>query len=303
VEAFGFLGFILGLLLQLVLASIVYPLPMSDNREVRYKTIPWVTVIIIGINSLIFLFFTAPDQYAFNRLLYSLNAGQIVSEEQLYAEVGSAVQSVYNDYERTMLYGFRGVNVYGEGVSVGAITTFTAMFMHGDFLHLFFNMLVLWAFGRRVEDACGPWRYLLFYLTVGLVAHLGSDTLNPSKAFIPGIGASGAIFGVMGAYLLLFPGAKVRCLWGIGMVLRLVGFMFASEEDREWKWTIELPAFFVAGAMAVREVINSLQTIQQSQLEGGVNNIAHMAGLLGALTIFLFVRKDLFTRYMSGRRL
>ena len=85
----------------------------------------------------------------------------------------------------------------------------TSIFLHGDPFHLIGNMLFLWVFGRRVEDACGPTRFLLFYLLAGTSADLITALVLPSED-IPGIGASGAIFGVMGAYLLLFPDGRIR---------------------------------------------------------------------------------------------
>jgi membrane associated rhomboid family serine protease len=171
-------------------------------------------------------------------------------------------------------------------------------------------MIFLWSFGRRVEDACGPWRFLIFYLVAGMIAHIASYLLNPSRPDIPSIGASGAISGVMGAYLVLFPGAMVTCFWGIGIILRvpIVAIMKANniksvQEAPIWRWTISLPAWFVLIAFLLQEVLPSLQTIQQGRDFAGVNNLAHVAGFMAALVIFFYVRKDVMTRYIAGRRL
>lgn len=98
-----------------------------------------------------------------------------------------------------------------EMVGGGAISNVTAMFLHGDLFHLIGNMLPLWVFGRRVEDACGSLRYLAFYLFAGTWANI-LFVVVLSDSPIPGIGASGAIFGLMGAYLLLYPGGRIRTL-------------------------------------------------------------------------------------------
>ena len=186
-----------------------------------------------------------------------------------------------------------------EGLSIGAFSTFTSMFMHVDFWHLFGNMIYLWTFGRRVEDACGSWRYLLFYIAAGMVANIGAEVLNPAHADLPSIGASGAIAGIMGAYLLLFPNARVDCLWGIGTILRIP--YAALRGQQVFKWTVKLPAWILLVYFAVREFLPSIAVIRNGQAGGGVSHLAHMTGFLTAILILLFVRKDLLMRYFSGR--
>lgn len=271
--------FLFIIIITLIQASFVLPMPISDTGTVRYRTVPWMTFTLIFINAGLFLVWLAPDLYA----------------------PDNTVADVYPYYEKVWTYGFRGIFMRGDGGSIGAFTTFTSMFMHADFWHVTGNMIFLWTFGRRVEDACGPWRYLLFYLAAGMVANLGSELLNPANADIPGIGASGAIAGVMGAYLILFPGAKVQCLWGMGSILRVPYAMLMGKKI--WRWTISLPAWIFLVYFAVREAIPSIDTIQYGQEGGGVNNLAHLMGFLGAVVVFLFVRKDLLMRYVSGRRI
>src|SRR5690606_19085240 len=166
-------------------------------------------------------------------------------------ETGS--MSMLNDYvEQIWTYGYRG-GFMREGVSIGAFVTFTSIFMHADMWHLLGNMVFLWTFGRRLEDACGPWRYLIFYLLAGMVANLGSVLLNTSSIDRPSIGASGAISGVMGAYLLLFPGAQVLCFWVIMSILRVplvyLARVFRSKGElraaNAWRWTIRVPAWML----------------------------------------------------------
>ena len=100
-------------------------------------------------------------------------------------------------------------------------TVLTSMFLHGGWFHLLGNMLYLWIFGNNVEDVLGRGRYLLLYLTCGIVAALAQAFSNPTS-HIPMVGASGAIAGVLGAYLLLHPGANVRCFVWIVIFFRIV---------------------------------------------------------------------------------
>lgn len=301
-------AFFFSVFFQLFLRSLIIPIPVSDTRDVRYKTIPWATAALVFANCMIFVFIIGPDIFSLTRFFNQINRNEITSEGEFYAELQAAFYGNWRSYERNWLYGFRVPNVQGDGLSIGAFTTFTAIFMHADFYHLFFNMLFLWSFGRRIEDACGPWRFLLFYLLAGMVANIGAGILNPSEIRVPGIGASGAISGLMGAYLILFYGARVRCMWGIGMFLRLLGWVggmvlgMDAEGERTWKWTIELPALLVLGFYAALDVIPSFDVISQGQT-GGVSHLAHMTGFLAALLIFLYVRKDLLTRYFAGRSL
>jgi membrane associated rhomboid family serine protease len=207
-------------------------------------------------------------------------------------------------------YGYRALFLTGEGASIGAFVSFTSIFMHADMWHLLGNMIYLWSFGRRVEDACGSWRFLIFYLMAGMVANIGSELLNPANADIPGIGASGAIAGVMGAYLILFPGAMVLCFWGIGSVLRVpvvLALKIAGVKSVRGapllRLTIRLPAWVLLIAWLVMNTLPSLEVIQRGQDYGGVNTLAHLTGFLAALLIFLYVRKGVLSRYLAGRSL
>lgn len=290
-----FFIFLLTILLTLIQGAVFFPLPFTDSGNVRYRTVPIMTLMLILINSLVFLFFQAPNLYQGVMLAES---GDMTGLDRLYSYVVT-----------NWTYGYRGVFMR-EGLSIGAFTTFTSMFMHGDMWHLLGNMIFLWSFGRRVEDACGPWRFLLFYLAAGMVANLGSEILNPSMVDLPGIGASGAISGVMGAYLVLFPSSMVTCIWVIGVILRfpivVVLKLFGVEwvqNAPNWRWTIRLPGWLLLIYFLIKDTIPSLTVIQQGQDYGGVNNLAHLTGFLAALFIFLFVRKDLLTRYVQGRKL
>jgi membrane associated rhomboid family serine protease len=287
------LAFLLAILYQLFINSFFLPLPVSDLGTVRYRTLPYMTILLILINSLVFIIWQAPNLY---------------QGEEAFELTGST--ALLDEYiAQVWTYGYRS-SYLREGQSIGAFVTFTSMFMHSEMWHLMGNMIFLWTFGRRLEDACGPWRFLLFYLLAGMVANLGSVVLNPSQVDLPGVGASGAISGVMGAYLLLFPGAKVLSFWGIVSIFRvfavylarIIGFGGELRTAPAWRWTIKVPAWLLLIYFLIRDLLPSLEVMQNGQNYGGVNNLAHLTGFLAALAVFLFVRKDLAMRYISGRR-
>jgi membrane associated rhomboid family serine protease len=302
---FLLLDFLLYLIVTLFFISFVTPTPLTDTGNVRYRTIPVMTVLLIVANSLIFMIFQGPDLYQGSAILKSSGGSP---NDPAFIE---GLTRIHNYVSQIWTIGYRGIFMR-EGLSIGAFSAFSSMFMHADMWHLIGNMIYLWAFGRRVEDACGSWRFLAFYLISGMVASIGSEIFNTAHTDIPGIGASGAIAGIMGAYLVLFPGAMVTSFWGIGIILRvpvvlimkLVGIKSVKEAPI-WRWTIKLPAFLLLLVFLGREAIASLLPFLQAQQEnlGGVNHAAHVTGFLAALLIFLFVRKDLLTRYFSGRRL
>jgi membrane associated rhomboid family serine protease len=276
-------------LLILFLSTLLFPMPVSDSGVVRYRTIPWVTLLLIVINTMVFVLWIAPDLY-----------GQ--------QEAAIVIQPTFEDYVgKVNTYGF-SEHALRQGTGIAALATFSSMFMHADFWHLFGNMIFLWAFGRRVEDACGSWRFLGFYLLVGMMANVGSVLFTPKLDTLPSIGASGAISGVMGAYLLLFPGAWVNSLWGLGTILRIPYAAIRKLTTRDgdykfWRWTVPLPAWLVLIWFVVRSFLPSLETIRSDEEIQGINHLAHLAGFLAALTVFFFVRKDLLLRYLHGRSL
>jgi membrane associated rhomboid family serine protease len=271
------ISFLIVILLTLLLMALVTPLPISDTGVVRYRTLPLMTMALIVVNALVFTLWQA-------RALYGT---ETMAELQAYID-------------QLWRYGYRE-SFMREGASIGAFTTFTGMFMHADFWHLFGNMIFLWTFGRRVEDACGAWRYLLYYLAAGMMANLGSVVLNPAHSDLPAIGASGAISGVMGAYLVLFPGAKVQCLWVLGSALRIPFALILGR--KMWSWTIALPSWILLIYYAVENALPSFNVMANGSDMGGVNTLAHLMGFLAAVVILLYVRKDLLLRYLAGRRL
>ena len=148
------------------------------------------------------------------------------------------------------------------------ITVFTSMFMHGGWLHLGGNMLYLWIFGDNVEDRFGHAKFALFYLLCGIAATFAQVLVN-SGSNIPNLGASGAIAGVLGAYLILFPKGQVKVLMGRGVV--------------------PMPALVVIGLWIVLQFVSGIGSITQSAETGGVAYMAHIGGFVAGLVLtFLF---------------
>jgi membrane associated rhomboid family serine protease len=157
------------------------------------------------------------------------------------------------------------------------VTIFSAMFLHGGLLHIAGNMLYLWIFGDNVEDSLGHGRFLLFYLLSG-VAAAGAQTLVGPRSSIPMIGASGAISGVLGAYLVLFPYARVLVLLIFGFFVRLV----------------YVPAVIVLGFWIVVQFINGLVTVGAVASgvaeTGGTAWFAHIGGFLAGIVLLFLLR-------------
>jgi membrane associated rhomboid family serine protease len=157
------------------------------------------------------------------------------------------------------------------------LTVFTSMFMHGGLLHLGGNMLFLWIFGNNVEDAMGRLRFILFYL-LGGVAAIAFQTLVEPNAAIPTIGASGAVAAVLGAYIVLYPRARVLTLVFIILFFTV----------------IELPAVLMIGVWFVQQVLfGAYGVANPTGGGGGVAYFAHIGGFIfGALTIRAFARRE-----------
>jgi membrane associated rhomboid family serine protease len=145
------------------------------------------------------------------------------------------------------------------------------MFMHGGWLHLGFNMLFLWIFGDNVEDSMGHARFLAFYLACGVAAALAQALVNPSST-IPMIGASGAISGVLGAYLLLHPRATVRTVIFLGIFVTMM----------------HLPALIVLGLWFLMQLVSAAFSTSG---EAGVAFWAHVGGFVAGLALVPFFKK------------
>ena len=226
-------------------------IPLTDLQPNRYTSFPFMTMFIILLNMLVLI-----GQF----LLVEFNIEAYIQAIFLFGSVPTFVISQQ---------------------AAGALATVTSTFMHGGILHLAGNMLALWAFAQRVEDACGPWRFLTFYLLCGVVADIIS-TMSRSTESIPGIGASGAVYGIMAAYLILFPGGKIK-------VLLFWGFGFARIPFRAY-WVI---LFFL-----LKEIPVALDVLLIN-VESSVAHWAHLGGFFAGTLIFLFLRPDAFHRFRN----
>jgi membrane associated rhomboid family serine protease len=151
------------------------------------------------------------------------------------------------------------------------ITILTSMFMHGGWMHIIGNMVFFWAFGPEIEDAMGPFRYLAFYLLSGVVAS-AAQILAATNSTVPNLGASGAIAGVMGAFLVTYPRDEIRTLLIIGWFVRVT----------------VLPAALLIGFWFLIQLFSGIGSIASVQ-SGGVAYMAHVGGFIfGAVAARLF---------------
>ncbi|MGH9503457.1 MAG: rhomboid family intramembrane serine protease [Terriglobales bacterium] len=228
-------------------------IPIRDDQP-RFGT-PYVTYFLIALNLLIFLFEATLTPHSFKVLLYQLGMVPI------------------------------SITAFLAGASpLGAVATFlptlTSMFLHGSWMHVIGNMWFLWIFGDNIEDYLGHFKYLLFYLLCGLGAAFVQVILNPHSR-VPTVGASGAIAGVLGAYFLLYPRAKVLIWFPIFFLFYLpawvtLGYWFALQ--------------FVSGA--------ATSIANYSDTRGGVAFWAHVGGFVaGIVLIKLFPERPRRYRY------
>ena len=158
-------------------------------------------------------------------------------------------------------------------------TAFTSMFMHGSWMHIIGNMWFLWIFGNNVEDVMGHGRFVVFYILCGLVAALFQTVSDPQSP-VPMVGASGAIGGVMGAYILLFPRVNVHML--------IVFVVYVT--------TIAVPAYLMLGYWFLVQLFSGVAT--SNVTGGGVAFWAHVGGFVGgALLVFLFRDRRMLARH------
>ena len=160
-------------------------------------------------------------------------------------------------------------------------TIFTSMFLHGGIMHLAGNMLYLWIFGNNIEDAMGKFRFILFYFVCGAAAVFGQVLQDPSSQ-IPMVGASGAISGVLGAYLLIYPRARVLVVIPLWFYLEL----------------IRLPAGWVLGFWFVLQLVSS---ILSDNAGGGVAFYAHIGGFITGMMLVPVMKHKNVKLFQSGR--
>jgi membrane associated rhomboid family serine protease len=223
-------------------------IPLSDDPGPR-RRFPIVNYLLIAINILVFV------------------------AEQQYGQCFQAAYSVV-PYAIThdMPASFQGCP-YPQPSPV-YVTAITAMFLHANLLHIAGNMLFLWIFGDNVEDRLGHFWYLIFYLFCGLAATAAQIAVDPNSTLL-NLGASGAIAGVLGAYLIFYPGAKVRTLIFVGFFITFV----------------RLSALVVIGLWFVLQLVSGYESLNPAYVSsGGVAYFAHIGGFVTGLLIALLVR-------------
>ncbi|RQW85742.1 MAG: rhomboid family intramembrane serine protease [Geobacter sp.] len=149
---------------------------------------------------------------------------------------------------------------------------FTSMFLHGNWLHIGSNMLFLWIFGNNIEDVLGRFRFVIFYFACGIAGAAGQVISAPHSS-IPMIGASGAVAGVMGAYLILYPHARI-------LTLLPIFFFFTF---------IEVPAFLIIGYWVLLQFISATWVNSGETAQGGIAYFAHIGGFLGGIGLLLLL--------------
>lgn len=231
-------------------------LPLGDDNSMR-RIVPLVNYTLIAINLVVFLLqLTSPGlTYAYSVVPYEITQGVDLTRPVFLPGIGRIPQL--------------------PGPAPIYLTLLSAMFMHGGFMHIAGNMLYLWIFGDNVEDRMGHARYLVFYLLCGIAASAAYIFFEPDSV-IPSLGASGAISGVLGAYLVMFPHQRVRVLIPMGIFSQIT----------------ELPALIVIGFWALLQFLNGVGSIAQTAQTGGVAYMAHIGGFVaGLVLVFLFRRQ------------
>ena len=229
-------------------------MPLRDDDSDRH-TVPVVTYALIAVNVVVWLIELSLGERFING--YSTVPLEITSGRDL---VGTQTIQAGGQSIPIQLY---------PGPTPIYLTLFSAMFMHASWAHIIGNMLYLWIFGDNIEDRIGSAKFLVFYLVCGLAASAAHIVFGP-ESVIPSLGASGAIAGVLGAYLVLFPRKSVRVL-----MMRQI---------------VNMPAFIVLGMWIVLQVFSQISVVGGDG--GGVAYMAHIGGFIAGLAlIFLFGKR------------
>jgi membrane associated rhomboid family serine protease len=216
-------------------------IPLKDDNPTR--TFPFVTILLVALNVALFLWEV------------------LLPPEVLQAEVLPVLAVIP---ER--LTGLDPLDPLAW--ADGGTRLLAAMFLHGGVMHLVGNMVYLWIFGNNIEDSMGHGRFLIFYLVCGLAASFAQVAASP-RSPVPMIGASGAISGILGAYLILFPAARVLTLIFVLFFVRVVPF----------------PAVIVLGVWFLMQVINAGSYMPGQLAPGGVAWYAHIGGFVAGMAL------------------
>lgn len=218
--------------------------PIGDDNRDRHS-VPVINYVLVGLNLVTFLWQMIDPNFTYG---YSVVPAEITGGRDISGVVTIGGQNLRLFSGPTPIY----------------LTLLSAMFMHGDLGHLLGNLLYLWIFGDNIEDRLGRMRYVVFYLMCGLLASLTHIYFGPNS-LIPSLGASGAIAGVLGAYLVLHPRRAVRV------------FQFGR--------IVELPAILVIGFWGVLQFLGGFGSIDSIGESGGVAYLAHIGGFIAGIVL------------------
>ncbi|WP_018626394.1 rhomboid family intramembrane serine protease [Niabella aurantiaca] len=221
-------------------------MPIGDDNSGRTLT-PYINYLLIAINIFVFIYYQRLGTNIDFLMRYSTVPGEILTGTDIV-----------------------GTNDLGPSPVPVYTTIFTAMFMHGNIAHILGNMLYLSIFGDNIENAMGHLRYLVFYLLCGVLAsfsHVFMALVLEDGLLIPSLGASGAISGVLGGYLVLFPKNRIR-IWAL-------------------LFTFRVPAVITLGLWIVMQVVSQVNTIGASE-QSGVAYAAHIGGVLAGMFLVRF---------------
>jgi membrane associated rhomboid family serine protease len=229
--------------------------PIGDDNTGRVRT-PYVNYLLIGLNVLVFVFLQGMGTnegftYAFSTVPQEIRTGQDIAGP-VRVEVGGESATIPLQPTPGPVY----------------LTLLVSMFMHGGIAHLLGNMLFLWIFGDNVEDDLGHARYTAFYLVTGILAslaHVTSTFVFGDNPFIPSLGASGAISGVLGGYILLHPSRRVT----------VILFRFLTD----------VPAWVAIGIWFAFQLVSGLGMLGGGSQQGGVAYAAHIGGFVAGLAL------------------
>lgn len=236
--------------------------PIGDDNSDRIRT-PFINYLFILANIFVFVFFQGFGSnieftYAFSTVPAEILSGEdIVTDDQVFEDPVSGAKYRMPGLQPTP------ISVY--------ITLFTSMFMHGGLAHIVGNMFFLFVFGDNIENRLGHFKYLIFYLLCGVIAslaHVFTSSALMDNTLIPSLGASGAISGVLGGYILLFPGRRVNVI---------MFYMITT-----------VPAFVALGLWFAFQLISGLGVLGSGSQTGGVAYAAHIGGFIAGLILIKF---------------
>lgn len=245
-------------------------IPLSDENPTR--TTPYVTYILIALNILIFMIDRiGAEGFMGNLWQWSMIPRSVIEGVRYEPMISQQGQIAF-------------IARPGTGIEPQWITIFTSMFMHGGIMHIIGNMWFLWIFGNNIEDVLGRFKFILFYVGAGVLAAMAHIWSNP-MSYIPTVGASGAIAGVLGAYILLFPHNRINTL---------VWFYFFVN-------VIEVPAVFFLAIWFIGQITGVLGSYQT--VGGGVAYWAHIGGFVAGIVLILIFGGRRLTRDLPPPRL